>query len=639
MRERLFRIGAGALAFGLLGAGEAIVLLVSSELRYESPGIETIAQIARYGILGAICGSILTRATQTTPPAQMGRLAFAFGLFLMAGWWVHSALLQNIGLFQIVSLLWSAGILIGVCAIFWLTKRITGKLLRNVSLSLIVSALVFSALVFRTESKAAIAFKGKGNLPDITLIVIDTLRADHLSCYGYATPSGEKTSPIIDSLAQEGMLFPVVHAQAPWTRPSMASLHTGLYPSAHQVNRIRDRVPASAVTLAERLHQQGYRTGAFSANAQVSPTFGFAQGFDSFWLSSEQPLVRFSMWGEVVQKINKRILRRNPQAGRDAAALVNAEIKKWVSTTGNQPTFTYIQYIDPHGPYDPPEWLLSSNKPDIRSHLANAKNFQHADPFPFGQRPYVTPSIRAQVVELYDGEIRYVDREIGHLIEFLKGIGKLDATDWLVITSDHGEEFFDHRQWGHGHSLFEEQLHVPLIVLGPGVPPDSRAPHPVSLLDLHPTISAWGNAHCEEEVSGTDLNPLLSGNALENPPPLYAERLLALPMRSIRKGEMKVIEMPDLESGGEPLVLHFDLEKNPEETITMVGPAGDSPLDRTQPAFQIPPLLLKSLRSMQKIADQFSLEGERALLGADVMQALEEMGYVGEDGGRLLDDE
>ena len=108
---------------------------------------------------------------------------------------------------------------------------------------------------------------------------------------------------------------------------------------------------------------------------------------------------------------------------------------------------------------------------------------------------------------------------------------------------------------------------------------------------------------------------------------------------SIRKGEMKVIEMPDLENGGEPLLLHFDLEKNPEETVTLVGPAGDSPLDRTQSVFQIPPLLLKSLRSMQKIADQFSLEGERALLGADVMQALEEMGYVGEDGGRLLDDD
>ena len=606
MRERLFRIGAGALAFGLLGAGEAIVLLVSSELRYESPGMETFAQITRCGILGAVCGSILTRATQTTSPAHIGRLAFAFGLFLMAGWWVHSAFLQNIGLFEAVSLLWSAGILSGVCALFWLTKRLTGKQLRNVSLSLIFSALALSALAFRTESKAAIAFKSKSDLPDITLIVIDTLRADHLSCYGYATPSGEKTSPIIDGLAREGMLFPVVHAQAPWTRPSMASLHTGLYPSSHQVNRIRDRVPASAVTLAERLHQQGYRTGAFSANAQVSPTFGFAQGFDSFWLSSEQPLVRFSMWGEVVQKINKRILRRNPQAGRDAAALVNDEIKKWISTTGDQPTFTYIQYIDPHGPYDPPEWLLSSNKPDIRSHLANAKNFQHAAPFPFGQRPYVTPSIRAQVVELYDGEIRYVDREIGHLIEFLKSIGKLDSTDWLVITSDHGEEFFDHRQWGHGHSLFEEQLHVPLIVLGPGVPPHSRAPYPVNLLDLHPTISTWGNAPCEEEVSGIDLNPLLAGSALENPPPLYAERLLALPMRSIRKGEMKVIEMPDLENGGEPLLLHFDLEKNPEETVTMVGPAGNSPLDRTQSVFQIPPLLLKSLRSMQKIGQKQS---------------------------------
>ena len=637
MKRFLRLAGAGALACGLLGVTEAIAVLSSSGLRYESPALELLAQVLRYGTLGALFGILLGRLRPGLSIACVGRWTFALGLFVMAGWWVHSALLQNIGLLEPVSLAGSAGILAVVLAVLFLTNKVRDAHLPKGTLALILLSLPLASLSFGTDSGTPVsAAPARPGLGDITLVVIDTLRADHLSCYGYSTGSGEPTSPVMDAVANRGMRFPVVHAQAPWTRPSMASLHTGLYPSAHKVNRIRDRIPRSATTLAERLHGQGYRTGAFSANAQVSPTFGFAQGFDFFWLSSERPLVRFTMWGEIGQKLDKRVLRRNPQAGRDSAALVTDKIVEWVGEAGSRPTFTYVQYIDPHGPYDPPEWLLSSERPDIRTHLAQAKNFQHADPFPFGQRPEVNPSVRDQVVDLYDGEIRYVDRELGRLLTHLEATGRLDPEDWLVVTSDHGEEFFEHRQWGHGHSLFEEQLHVPLLVTGPGISPGSTAAHPVSLLDLHPTIAAWAGGPCGDEVAGVDLAPVLAGGELENPLPLYAERLLAHPMRSIRRGEDKLIEMPDLENTGVPLLLHFNLGDKGGETLRVPVPAGSAPLDRTDPAFEAPPLLVKALAEMREIATRFSLEGEAALLGADVLQALEEMGYVGGEGGKLL---
>jgi arylsulfatase A-like enzyme len=283
---------------------------------------------------------------------------------------------------------------------------------------------------------------------NVVVVVIDTLRRDHLATYGY----GRQTAPFLDRLAREGAALEGVSPTS-WTKPATASLLTGLHPLRHQAIGRLDALPAEAATLAERLQGEGYRTFGVSANGWVSEELGFAQGFDRLLLLDS----------EGSEAVNRRLF---PLLDRLAP-----------------PYFLYVHYVDPHAPYAPrtawdggalPAALRDQGPVSVDSLEANTVK----------QRPR---DFMDRVRDLYDGEIRGVDRELERLVGELERRGLMKDTV-LVVTSDHGEEFEDHGRMSHGLSLYEEVVQVPLVI---------HAPHRIaaglrgglaSLVDVVPTL-------------------------------------------------------------------------------------------------------------------------------------------------------
>jgi len=307
---------------------------------------------------------------------------------------------------------------------------------------------------------------------NVIVVLIDTLRSDHLGCYGYARP----TSPNIDRIAAEGFVFDAAIAQSSWTAPSVASLFTSVYPSAHGVVRFGSKIPQEFTTLAEVLHQRGLKTAAFSANmAFVSPEKAFDQGFDTF-----EVLTRRALPDETDQKIFGKV--------SSEAEAVTDRVLRHLEGVGNEPFFLYVHYIDPHTPYDAP----GENRDRFVAPGWNGKTA--ADFFGVGGMVNATDAEVPHLLDLYDGEIAYTDAQLGRLFSYLDSTGLMDKS-LLVITSDHGEEFHDHGGFTHGTSLYREQVQVPLIVRAPGGG-GRRVAKTVELVDVGPTVI--------EELGGLD---------------------------------------------------------------------------------------------------------------------------------------
>jgi arylsulfatase len=320
-----------------------------------------------------------------------------------------------------------------------------------------------------------------GSVPDrhsVVLIVVDALRADHVGTYGYTRP----TTPNLDSWAERGRVFERAWATSPWTLPSFGSILTGYLPSAHaagievgegaevdvEVVAARSFVTlAPAVpTVAERLAGAGFTTGAFVANPFLDPRFGLDRGFTDYdhYDTSNADL-------------------------RPATEVVDRAIE-WIDGAGDEPFFLLVHLFDPHLDYGAP--------PPFRGRFTGPPSDGNELPvrglWPIRNRIDEMPADeRAFVVAAYDEEIAYVDAELGRFLDELDSRGVL-ADGLVVLTADHGEEFFEHGGFEHGHSMYEEVLRVPLVLWGAGVPVGREAT-PVSLIDIAPTImSASGGA-------------------------------------------------------------------------------------------------------------------------------------------------
>lgn len=281
---------------------------------------------------------------------------------------------------------------------------------------------------------------------NVVVVVVDTLRRDHLPTYGYA----RDTAPFLDGLARRGVVLDGI-SPASWTKPATASILTGLHPVTHQALDRRDRLPETATTLAEILRSAGYRTLAASANGWVSPTFGFEKGFDEFLLD-EQDNVR-------ARDLNRQLL---PKLQRLP-----------------EPFFLYVHYVDPHAPYAPQvDWRGEPLPASVHPILPADLDATHARTRP--------ADLLRRAVDLYDGEIRGVDRGLAELVGALRGRGVLGRT-LLVVTADHGEEFEEHGRMSHGQSLYGEVVRVPLIFSGPGLRGGVRLGR-ASLMDIVPTL-------------------------------------------------------------------------------------------------------------------------------------------------------
>jgi arylsulfatase A-like enzyme len=351
--------------------------------------------------------------------------------------------------------------------------------------------------------------------PSVIFVSLDTLRADRVGVLGYTRP----LTPFLDGIAKDGMIFEQAMSAAPWTLPSHASLFASRLPFDQSRHWDWNReVPLRQTLLAERLREAGYRTAAFTGGGYVSTQCGFGQGFE-------------------IYEDHDEIVEQGPE-------MIVAGALAWARAVRNAPFFLFVHTYEPHFPYVHADFA----NPADAGRLPPVVSYKEVDAIHRGDL-ILTEAERRYVKDLYDGDVAHADRAIGTLLQTLRQEGILDRA-LVVVLSDHGEELWD-REAGyspdHGSSLYQELVHVPLVVRWPGrVPGGTRIRTPVSLIDLAPTVL---------ELTGLPADPAHQGRSLartmqtgEEPPPrpILAEAIEFGPDRfMLREGDLKIILTPD----------------------------------------------------------------------------------------------
>jgi arylsulfatase A-like enzyme len=331
--------------------------------------------------------------------------------------------------------------------------------------------------------------------PNIVLLNIDMLRADHLGVHGYPRP----TSPNLDRLARQGVWFTAARSHASWTYPSVTSLFTGLYPTSHGArytqhgeNYFTTALAPELRTFPMTLHEHGYTTAAFVTNPLLKRFSGLARGFDVY----RDDFV--SEWRRDTKDDDQWWLQSMD------AENVHHEVLAWLDQQPRQPFFLYVHYIDVHGPYL------------VTRPYGHPQGSVSADD---AETARISGTNESLAIDLYDGALQHVDHEIGQLLRALDQRGILAHTV-LIVTADHGEEFGEHNGHGHGHTLYRELLHVPLIIARTDAFPHTRRiDELVSHVDIFPTVMALLGLPPPQPTAGVSLLPLIDGG---KQPPGYA---------------------------------------------------------------------------------------------------------------------
>ena len=385
--------------------------------------------------------------------------------------------------------------------------------------------------------------------PNVVLIVIDTLRADELSCYG-----GPVDTPNLCGVTADGGTRFTAFSQASWTKPSFASILTSTLPSTHGTMSKTAVLPASLELISEVLKERGYTTGGIVANINLAPSFGFDQGYDEYTYlapdylfgadESSSRLILYQIARKVV--LGAKGGHRVTDYYQDAET-VNRTAFDWFDRHRASRFFLLLHYMDVHDPY--------FKHPYDGTAIARVEN----------EKP--DPSLAPRMHELYRGAIRFVDGRFGELVAHLRQLGLWDDA-LVVVAADHGEEFQDHGGFWHGTTLYDEQIHVPLLVHwpkghseGPPVVDD----HLVRLIDIAPTLAARGGAEVPRSMQGTDLvRPLAVRSEAERT--AYAEEdHEGNVLTAIRTPDWKLIEANRGNPRGLPPVELFAIDRDPGE--------------------------------------------------------------------------
>jgi arylsulfatase A-like enzyme/Flp pilus assembly protein TadD len=350
--------------------------------------------------------------------------------------------------------------------------------------------------------------------PNIVLITIDTLRADHVHSYGYQ----QIRTPNIDRLAAEGARFTTVVTSAPLTLPAHSSLMTGTYPMFHGVrDNIGYRLDPGTETLAQILKQRGYETGAFVGAYVLDRAFGLGTGFDVYYDHFEDQT-------GPAGTINLATLKR---PGKEVVDQALAWLRTATRKAGGHPFFIWVHLYDPHDPYDPPAPFKAE----------------------YSGRPY-------------DGEIAYADQQVGRLLTFLSGAGVYDKT-LIALTGDHGESLGEHKEVRHGYFVYDATILVPWILKPPTRLARSRVvTETVRSIDIAPTILQIAGYPKGTTMQGEGLNDLISGKARGVPPDAYSESYYPRQfgwsaLRTVRSANFKYIDAPHPEL--------YELDVDPRE--------------------------------------------------------------------------
>ncbi len=390
--------------------------------------------------------------------------------------------------------------------------------------------------------------------PNLILVMVDTLRADHLSCYGGPVPT-----PNLCRIAKDGGTIFEGFSHASWTKPATASLLTSLVPTSHQAMSKPAALNDDIDTLAEVLQAHGYTTGGFVSNTNLTESFGFAQGFDEYVYLGPDYLFGAAESSSklVLYQIARRVWFALPLGLRfgdfyQDSEVVNAHALPWLSRHKDARFFLFLHYMDPHDPF--------FEHPYDGYGIARASN-QHPP-----------ASLAEEMHRLYKEEIAYLDGNFGKLIAHLEEQG-LYEDSVIALVADHGEEFNEHGGFWHGLTLYEEQIHVPLLVKWAkgkqGNVPDARA-HVARLIDVAPTLIAQGGARSPVAMQGRDLAmPLADRPAVERM--VFAEENHeGNVLRAIRTERWKWIEANEGNPRGLAPSELFDLVADRGETTNRV---------------------------------------------------------------------
>jgi arylsulfatase A-like enzyme len=484
-RPRLWGISAGLLVLLIISA---LWLIVGEWLLGTMPGRAfLLAEAGAVGALAAVGAACVVGALYERL-AFRRLLALALGLlvaaFVLANWglWLYLAALPGRGRLAVrggeaAVLLAAVGLgggLYGLLGAESRRRRCLG--IAALAAGASVWATAHTLLAPTAEAQTGTAPRGARKRPNVLFIVLDTARADVFSCYGCP----RETTPHIDAIASEGILYERAIAPAPWTLPSHAAMFTGKLPSHTGTDAEQQFLDDRFTTLAEILAEHGYRTFGYSNNEYVAARYNLAQGFQQFHA--------FSLGRTWRQNLLANRMREGLHQSDYGAAETNRVVSRWIrqAHAAGQPFFAFINYMEVHHRYgvtpDYRRWLPEDVSPEQALRVNQSIWAYSAGRVPMSAQDWRI--LRA----LYDGDATYLDRRIGELVDRLRALGVLDDT-LLIITSDHGEHFGEHGLGGHDFSLYDELLHVPLIIRYPqAFPAGQRVPRLVSLLDLFPTI-------------------------------------------------------------------------------------------------------------------------------------------------------
>ncbi len=440
--------------------------------------------------------------------------------------------------------------------------------------------------------------RGHRGKPNVILIVIDTARQSHFSCYGYS----RETTPRADQLAKEGVRFENAVSASPWTLPSMASLLTGLWPHQHLAGyAVQDPdthqegltfLSESAVTLAEVLSRNKYQTVGFFQNPFVDPGFGLKRGFADY---------------DYFPGDNLRIRKAT-----EVVKLATDWLEK--SRDPRHPFFMVVHFFDPHLAYDPPsEFML----PFIYGYQGKMVSpFNPSDPeiekIRMGELKF-SEEDRKFIVGLYDAELSFTDNWVGFFMDYLKNKGLYDQS-LIILTADHGEEFWDHNSFEHGHTLYQELLLTPLIVRFPGGENAGMAvKERVSLVDVMPSIIAYLGIETPFQGAGRSFISMPGAAIKPANRTIVAElNRSGNPLQAIYSGNFKLIL--DRLSGNMEI---YNLADDPKETKNLFGIKES-----------YPPEIIDQIRGVVSIIRKADQAKTPAKISPEIRAKLKALGYL-----------
>ncbi len=547
----------GALSYGIIGTvmglGLAIALALSARV-WPRPAMPAVKALLRYAACTALL--IATGLAAFRLRRDLFHEAFAWksipGLALLAGV-ALTALLLYVAWVYLVDRLASRSRSAQRLGIWSMATSF------SLLLVAMLSVLIVAAVTDKNSSQSTSAQKPTvADAGPILVIVVDTLRADHLPAYGYT----QNSTPHLDAFTRDAIRFDQAFANASWTRPSFASILTGRFAASHNTMSKNARLNEDLPTLAEQFQKHGWETAGFVTNYNVAPYFNFDQGFDhyrylepDFVLGADDLSAKLLSMQFIRQRIEGwRAWRGKVQRGSayQDAQRVNTQVVQWLDQRrSDKPWFLFLGYMDPHDPY--------------YEHPYNGKAYARA------AHQHPKPEEAETLKKLYDGEIAYWDSQFGTLIKALKQRGLYDKST-ILVTSDHGEEFADHGGFWHGTTLYDEQLHVPLWLKLPQAQRGGTVlRHWVQSIDIMPSLLRLSKLSVPKGVQGGDL---FTGHNV-----VYAEedhegnRLEALRERGMAHDHKLITANPN-NPRGLPTLQSFNVDTDPEELVDLAPTQG-----------------------------------------------------------------